>query len=106
MSGKSEAALRESSKALLAWLDEHEIDEKLADLPWSASVARSHFDFRDGVVFQVAVSLRQGLEAIAGSPGLPFLPRAARLAFVYTGEGNQWVGVGESLYGRNPCSGK
>lgn len=106
MSGKSEAALRESSQALLAWLDEHENDENLADLAWSASVARSHFDFRDGVVFQDVISLRSGLEAVAGSPGLAFLPRAARVAFVYTGQGNQWVGMGESLYLQEPCSWK
>ena len=82
MSGKSEAALRESSQALLAWLDEHENGENLADLAWFASVARSHFDFRDGVVFQDVISLPSGLEAVAGSPGLAFLPRAARVAFV------------------------
>ncbi len=102
VSGKSADALRDTANAYLTWLDEHEADAELADLVWSASVARSHFDFRDGVVFRDGVTLRKGLEAMAGNLDPAFLPRAARVAFVYTGQGNQWVGMGEALYRQEP----
>ena len=102
LSGKSENALRDSARACLAWLDQHGDESPLADLAWSAGVARSHFDFREGVVFRDAGSLRRGLEAIFGAPGPAPLQKAARVAFVYTGQGNQWVGMGESLYRQEP----
>ncbi len=102
LSGKSADALRDTARANLAWLDEHEAEAGLADLVWSGSVARSHFDFRDGVVFRDEAALREGLEAIADATDPAFLPRAARVAFVYTGQGNQWVGMGEALYRQEP----
>ena len=102
LSGKSGDALRDAARSYLTWLDEHEDDTAVADLVWSASLGRSHFDFRDSVVFRDINSLRDGLEAIAEAtePAVP--QRAARVAFVYTGQGNQWVGMGEALYRQEP----
>ena len=37
----------------------------LADMAWTASVGRTHFDFRAGLVFEDAESLRQELESLA-----------------------------------------
>ena len=102
LSGKSVEALRDLAKSYLSWLGECEDESLLADLAWTASAARSHFDFRDGVVFRDADSLRRGLDAIAGAQGADSIPRAARVAFVYTGQGNQWVGMGEALYQQEP----
>ena len=102
LSGKSEGALRDSARAYRAWLDQHGDESTLADLAWSAGVARSHFDFRDGVVFRDADSLQRGLEAIAEASDPTSPQRAARVAFVYTGQGNQWVGMGEALYRQEP----
>ena len=102
LSGKSEEALRDSARNYLSWLGKCGDESVLADLAWTASVARSHFDFRDGVVFRDAASLRRGLEAIADTPEPASFPRATRVAFVYTGQGNQWVGMGEALYREEP----
>ena len=102
LSGKSGEALRDSARNYLRWLEECSDGSSLADLAWSASVARSHFDFRDGVVFRDADALRRGLEVIADAPESSSMPRAARVAFVYTGQGNQWVGMGEALYRQEP----
>ena len=102
LSGKSEAAVRDSAKSYLKWWDEYGNDLSHADLAWSASAARGHFDFRDGVIFRNSDALRTGLAAIIdpAEPGPP--QRAARVAFVYTGQGNQWVGMGEALYRQEP----
>ncbi len=102
LSGKSEAAVKEAAQAYLDWLDEHGQEPGFSDLAWSASVTRSHFDFRDGVVFRDSGALREGLATIAESAEAAPPQRAERVAFVYTGQGNQWVGMGEALYRQEP----
>ena len=103
LSGKSGRTLQELAQRYLAWLDEEapeqakdgsNIPEMLANMAWTAGIGRSHFDHRSGVVFQDERSLREGLRAVAesGQTGEP--TRAARVAFLYTGQGSQWVGMG------------
>ena len=105
LSGKSEAALKDVARSYLSWLEDNTGDARLPDLVWSAGTARSHFDFREGVVFRDSDSLRQGLQAVADSdPSHTSGSRqaAAKVAFVYTGQGNQWVGMGQGLYESEP----
>ncbi|MDE2875260.1 MAG: SDR family NAD(P)-dependent oxidoreductase [Gemmatimonadota bacterium] len=113
LSGKSEAALRELAGRYLAWLDERdgELSDDggasgalLSDMAWTAGVGRSHFDDRAGVVFRDAESLREGLEAVAGTGDRPARGTATRIAFAYTGQGSQWVGMGRALYAREPVA--
>ena len=73
LSGKSPEALRELARLYVSWLDEHAEELRaettaallLADMAWTASVGRSHFDYRAGLVFRDAAELRAGLEALA-----------------------------------------
>ena len=111
LSGKSDAALRDLARSYLSWLDSQTspafqdgaaTDRELADIAWSASVARSHFDFRKAVVFRDAQSLRRGLQAIADATDDAPRQTASRVAFVYTGQGNQWAGMGQGLYESEP----
>ena len=111
LAGKSDAALKGLAKSYLAWLDEQAspafkngaaTECELADAAWSASVARSHFDFRKGVVFRDTQTLRGGLRAIADASDETPRQTASRVAFVYTGQGNQWAGMGEGLYESEP----
>ena len=111
LAGKSDAALKGLAKSYLAWLDEQTspafkdgaaTDAELSDLAWSASVARSHFDFRKGVVFRDAQSLRQGLQQVTNASDESPRQTASKVAFVYTGQGNQWAGMGEGLYQSQP----
>ncbi|MXW29533.1 MAG: SDR family NAD(P)-dependent oxidoreductase, partial [Chloroflexi bacterium] len=115
LSGKTDRALRELAERYLSWLDEHPEqfppdnganDEALSDMAWTASVGRSHFPYRAGVVFRDTASLRDGLRAVAERDETPQEqePRAAsRVAFVYTGEGSQRPGMGEELYENEPA---
>ena len=104
LSAKTEDALRESASRYLAWLW---ADDRapLADTAWTASTGRSHFDFRAGVVFRDADSLRERLAAIAEPDERQVqaaVPRR-KIAFAYTGQASQWVGMGQALYDTEPA---
>ena len=103
LSAKTEDALRESASRYLAWFGAVE-PASLADTAWTASIGRSHFDFRAGVVFRDADSLRERLAAIAEPDERQFqaaVPRR-KIAFAYTGQASQWVGMGQALYDTEP----
>ncbi len=113
LSGKSETALRDLARAYLSWLDEQKEENgtdsgawepMLSDIAWTAGVGRSHLDRRTGSVFYDAASLRKRLETLAES-GTDTEPRAAtKVAFVYTGQGSQWLGMGQDLYESEPVA--
>ncbi len=114
VSGKTGNALRELASRYVLWLNEHPeqfptespaSDAALSDLAWTASVGRSHFPYRAGVVFHDVASLRGGLEALAGAEDTPDQsePRPpSRVAFAYTGQGSQWMETGQALYESEP----
>ena len=109
LSGKSDTALREFAAGYIAWLDDRlkdpapgAADTLLADLAWTAGVGRSHFSHRAGVVFKNTESLRGALQAIADRSDGAEAGTAAKVAFVYTGQGSQWPGMGKTLYEREP----
>ena len=113
LSGKSDGALRDLAKQYLAWLDVYVAEPgpggaeaaALADMAWTASVGRSHFAHRAGVVFRNVQSLRDGLAALAQQGAVPDKPEpqiASRVAFLYGGESNRWTGVGAGLYETEP----
>ena len=111
LSGKTDAALRETAGRYLEWLDEQgealaaegtASGAPLSDMAWSAGIGRSHFGRRAGVVFRDAESLRAGLQAIAATDERPAPQQAATVAFVYTGQASQWPGMGAALYESEP----
>ena len=116
LSGKSEVALRDLSGRHLQWLDEREAvlatessaaAAPLSDLAWTASVGRSHFRHRAGVVFGDTETLREGLGAIVAEADAPD-PSPARespiVAFAYTGQASQWVGMARNIYETEPVA--
>ena len=63
------------------------------------------FAHRAGVVFHDAESLRKRLKALAETDQEPAHPAAGKVAFAYTGEASQWIGMGEVLYESEPWCG-
>ena len=112
LSGKSDQALKDLAGRYLSWLDERAgkpaspgaAEDMLADMAWTAGVGRSHFGHRSGLVFRDAQSLRAGLSALASSGAGPAPPAPSKVAFVYTGQGSHWVGMGEKLYQSEPVA--
>ncbi|MDD9998529.1 MAG: beta-ketoacyl synthase N-terminal-like domain-containing protein, partial [Rhodospirillaceae bacterium] len=80
LSGKSDQALKDLANRYLSWLDEQAeeiasgVDAEsslLADMAWTASMGRSHFEHRAGVIFTDVASLREGLANLAREGGTP-----------------------------------
>ena len=111
LSGKTEQALKDSAQRYQTWLDERAADldssesdrgDLLADMARTAGVGRSHFPHRAGVAFRDSDSLRQQLADIAGDSRDILQREANKVAFVYTGQGSQWLGMGKTLYDTEP----
>ena len=113
VSAKSRQALRDTASRYLSWLDERveelspestAADPTLSDMAWTAAIGRSHFTRRAGIVFSDLAGLREKLEALAEGEGPEDHPaqQAKRVAFVFTGQASQWVGMGRALYEREP----
>lgn len=111
LSGKTEQALKDLAARYRAWLDERTADLEslesardglLADMVWTASVGRSQFPHRTGVVFRDSESLREGLADVVRGSREAHRREADKVAFVYTGQGSQWVGMGKTLYDTEP----
>ena len=117
ISGKSDQALRDLAERYLAWLDAHghdlhaeggSVDSLLSDMAWTASVGRDHFTHRAAVAFHDADSLREQLHAIstADRAASSATARAAaatpKVAFSYTGEGNECAETAKHLYRTEP----
>ncbi len=111
LSAKSDEALQALAGRYLTWLDAEAdalaaegaaSDTLLSDMAWTAAVGRSHSGHRAGVVFQDAASLRQSLTAQAHADAETGPRTATKVAFVYTGETDQWVSMGGALYAREP----
>ena len=117
LSGKSDRAVRDLAGQYLGWLDgqqrigaeagETEKDaggEMLADMAWTAGIGRSHFSHRAGLVFDGRDDLRGKLAALAAGGRVAQAPEKPRAAFVFTGQGSQWPGMGRELYETEPAA--
>ena len=108
LAGKSEGALGDLAERYLSWLDERadqvSSESLLADMAWTAGVGRSHFDHRAGVVFHDAESLRERLRGLTEADRGAASRTPTRVAFAYTGQGSQWVGMGQTLYESEPVA--
>ena len=113
LSGKSGNVLPALAGRYLSWLDAHAAqldladsaaDRLLADMAWTASTGRSHFAHRAALTFQDADSLREQLQVLADTNPDTNPRPGAKVAFAYTGQASQWVGMGQTLYEREPVA--
>jgi acyl transferase domain-containing protein len=109
LSARSETALRSSALRLSTWLDERSnangSSPVLPDLAYTLGARRNHHPFRLTLVAQSVEELIGELNGCAASQQSPkvrmaFVPgleQAPRIAFVMSGQGPQWWGMGREL---------
>ncbi|MGK3965270.1 type I polyketide synthase [Sorangium sp. So ce1667] len=98
LSGKSEGALEALRVRYIEQLRNQE-SEGVADLCYTAGACRSHFEERLAVVGSTRAQLIERLEAGSAVRGKAE-PR--RIAFLFTGQGSQYAGMGRKLYATQP----
>jgi acyl transferase domain-containing protein/thioesterase domain-containing protein/acyl carrier protein len=110
LSAKSEAALQQQAKQLADYLDE-EPTAALTDICWSANTGWADFNHRAVVSASDTDQLRQRLDAVAkgeaaSATGVKQATVRAigrpNVAFLFTGQGSQYVNMGRSLYESQP----
>ena len=114
LSARSEEALRSSVSRLSAWLDERSnangSSPVLPDLTYTLGARRNHHPYRLTLVAQsIGEAIREFSAYTVGQQSskvrMSFAPRRtepARVAFVMSGQGPQWWGMGRDLIQNEP----
>ncbi len=106
LSGKSTEAVEQLAGRLNDWLDQHP-DANLADVCYTTGAGRKHFERRSAMVVhsvEQAKSQLSELQRGASAPGI-FVGSARSkpiVAWQFTGQGSQYIGMAHSLYQSQP----
>jgi acyl transferase domain-containing protein/NADPH:quinone reductase-like Zn-dependent oxidoreductase/NAD(P)-dependent dehydrogenase (short-subunit alcohol dehydrogenase family)/acyl carrier protein len=108
LSGKNEAALKNLCSLFYGHLTEHP-EERLADVCFTANAGRAHFTNRLAAVVETSAELIQKLKSfIEGQPAKDVVIRKTssgdrpKVAFLFTGQGSQYAGMGRALFETQP----
>ncbi|SEU29080.1 polyketide synthase 12/myxalamid-type polyketide synthase MxaF [Stigmatella erecta] len=110
LSARSPEALKSLAEACRDFLDDGAAQgAALEDITYTAGVRRSHHSHRLSVVGSSRREIAEALEAFARgevrpgvSQGRVSLEGRAKVAFVFPGQGSQWLGMGRQLLSEEP----
>ncbi|HWO59454.1 MAG TPA: SDR family NAD(P)-dependent oxidoreductase, partial [Umezawaea sp.] len=101
LSAKTPAALRDQASRLM------KVDADLVDIGLTLATGRAGLEHRAVIIAGGPDELERGLTAVAGGTGAPEVVRGStatgRLAFLFTGQGSQRLGMGRELYEAFPA---
>ncbi len=102
VSGRDEGALREQAGRWAAWVRERGDGVDLEAVAATAARHREHYLVRGAVVASSASELAERLDALAADRSVPGIVTGraveqGKIAFVYPGQGSQWLGMGRDL---------
>ncbi len=108
LSAKSDRALSELAQRYSNFLDA-EPEVSLADICFTANSGRTHFERRLFAIADSATELQQSLQAFATgevpvgiTTNCLTVGKPPQIAFLFTGQGSQYVGMGRELYETQP----
>jgi acyl transferase domain-containing protein/acyl carrier protein len=114
LSARSEESLRAAAWSLSTWLDDHSkmngSSPLLSDLTYMLGARRNHHSHRLTITARSIGEMVQELSAFSTGQAGPavrtaFTPRtekAVRVAFIMSGQGPQWFGMGRELMAHEP----
>nr|VFK43848.1 MAG: malonyl CoA-acyl carrier protein transacylase [Candidatus Kentron sp. TC] len=100
LSAKTDGALREQARNYITYLETHP-EVSLADICFTANVGRSRFNHRLAVVAETNEGMRERLRT-ADYIVSKASQEKRKIAFLFTGQGSQYVGMGRQLYETQP----
>lgn len=106
ISARTEEALHALAQRWVAWLESPSVD--LAEACFTAAVGRNHFTHRVAVTGCGTEGIAATLKAYLAGQSLRSLAVATapgsrpKVAFLFTGQGSQYVGMGRDLYQEQP----
>ena len=100
VSAKTEKALEKSIENLANYLESNS-DINLADVAYTLAIGREKFDYRR---FFVCENIPDAIEKLKQSSEIsqPSLPQSPSVAFMFSGQGSQYVNMGRELYEQEP----
>jgi amino acid adenylation domain-containing protein len=109
LSAKSEQALKDLAARYAEQLKEDDGDADLESVAATAATGRSHFRHRLGIAAGTKSEAVQKLNAFAAGQTAPGVHTGStegaarpRIAFLFTGQGSQYQGMGRALYDTEP----
>ena len=103
LSAQTPAALQELAQRYLSYLDVHQ-QTSLADICFTANTGRKHFQYRCSMIAASKAQLRQQLSDLESLTPTEVNPQgpSSKIAFLFTGQGSQYEGMGYQLYQTQP----
>ncbi len=100
LSARTPEALAALARRYAQWLEETP-EAEVGDVCYTANAGRAHFAYRAAVTGRNGSQLRQRLESITPT-GRRRAGEAPKVAFLFSGQGAQYLGMGRELYEGSP----